>query len=268
MIEERSLTLASGETFVRCEGAGRAFVWTHGFANSIEVEDAMGLSVVLRRLPGVRLVRYDARGHGRSAPGADAAAQAWSALGADLVALCDALALARPVAGGVSMGVAATLHAALLAPQRFAGLVLLLAPTAWETRPPQAAIYRAGAELVEALGVEEYVDAMRAQLAELPGMTAAQRDALLAATAAKPAATLARVLRGAALGDLPAPEALAQLRVPTLVIAARDDAGHPLSSSERIAERVQGAQLLVLRDLGELASARRALEQFLSTLPD
>jgi pimeloyl-ACP methyl ester carboxylesterase len=264
MREERRIALPSGETFVRSEGEGLPFVWTHGFSQSIDTEDGMGLGALLGRIPGVRLVRYDARGHGRSAAGRDAAAHAWDALGADLLALCDALGLERPVVGGVSMGVAATLHAAVRTAGRFAGLVLLLAPTAWETRPAQAAIYRGGAELTRERGVLAYVSAMREQLAATPGMTPALREALLAGVAARPAEELANVLQGAAASDLPEPAALASLTLPALVVAARSDPGHPLVTSERIARSLPHARLVVLESVAELATARPELEAFLS----
>ncbi len=38
------------------------------------------------------------------------------------------------VAGGSSMGCATSIYAALLAPERMKALVLVIPPTAWETR--------------------------------------------------------------------------------------------------------------------------------------
>jgi pimeloyl-ACP methyl ester carboxylesterase len=52
------------------------------------------------------------------------------------------------------MGAAVALHAAAQAPERVAGLVLVLPPTAYDTRAAQAADYLAGASLVEREGVE------------------------------------------------------------------------------------------------------------------
>ena len=259
------VTLSSGLTRVRVTGTGRPLVWTHGFLNSVEVEEKLGLAELLLGLSGIRLVRYDARGHGRSEAGRDEVASAWSALGADLLELISTLGLERPVAGGASMGVATTLHAAVRAPDSFAGMVLLIPPTAWETRKPQADLYRGGAELVEARGIEAYLEATRAAFSArpLPGFTPAMLETLLDGMRAKSALELARLLRGAAASDLPEPARIRALGIPALVIATRDDPGHPLSTAERLVELLPTAELIVLRDLRDAAAQRDTVMRFL-----
>jgi len=262
---ERELHLKSGATRVRVSGEGRPFVWTHGFTSSMAAEDAIGSSALFADLPGVQLVRYDARGHGRSAPGRDDAATSWSSLALDLLELCDAFALARPIAGGASMGVATTLYAALRAPERFSALVLFIPPTAWETRKAQADLYRGGAALVEARGVEGYVEAVRAALRERPmtGLGEEGERAMLDAMRAHTAPELARLLRGAAASDLPSPDAIAKLALPTLILPVAGDPGHPLSTAERLHQRIAGSELHVLRDLAALGDARAVVARFL-----
>jgi pimeloyl-ACP methyl ester carboxylesterase len=268
MGEERDLELRSGVTRIRVSGSGRPFVWTHGFTSSMASEDALGTSGLLRGLPGIHLIRYDARGHGRSAAGLDEAASAWPALGADLVELCDRLELARPIAGGASMGVATALHAALREPARFAALVLVMPPSAWETRQTQSDLYRAGAALVEARGVEAYLGAMRAafRARPIPGFDLAMQEKLLDGMRAKTAPELARLLRGAAASDLPSAAALSTLELPTLLPPIRDDPGHPLSTAERLAGIMRGAELHVLRDASELARSGDVVARFLTRL--
>jgi pimeloyl-ACP methyl ester carboxylesterase len=265
---ERELHLRSGATRVRVSGAGVPFVWTHGFTSSMAAEDAIGSSALLADLPGVQLVRYDARGHGSSAAGRDDAATTWPSLALDLLELCDALALARPIAGGASMGVATALHAALRGPARFSALVLFMPPTAWETRKAQADVYRAGADLVEAHGVERYVAAVRAslRLRPMPGLGEPAEQAMLDALRAKTAPELARLLRGAAASDLPSPDAIAKLALPTLILPVDGDPGHPLSTAERLHERIAASELHVLRDLSALAEARAVVSRFLARL--
>jgi pimeloyl-ACP methyl ester carboxylesterase len=263
---ERDVVLASGTTRVRVEGEGRAFVWTHGFTSSMAGEDALGTNALFAGLPGVQVVRYDARGHGSSAPGRDEAASAWPALALDLLELCDRLALERPFAGGASMGVATTLHAALRAPRRFAGLVLVMPPTGWETRAAQADLYRGGAALVDAQGVEGYVNALRAafRARPMPGFDEAMLEKLLDAMRAKSAPELARLLRGAAASDLPDPEALRALDLPALILPVRGDPGHPLATAERLHELLRGSELRVLRDVNELGASRALVADFLA----
>lgn len=261
---ERDLELASGTTRVRVSGSGAPFVWTHGFTSSMEAEDALGMSALFRALPGTQLVRYDARGHGRSAPGRDEHASAWPALASDLLELVARLGLERPIAGGASMGVATSLHAAVRAPRLFAGLVLVMPPTAWATRTAQADIYRGGAALVEAQGVDGYLSALRVafRARPIPGFDEAMQEKMLDAMRAKTADELIRLLRGAAASDLPRGDELAKLDLPTLLLPIRDDPGHPVSTAERLAELIPHSELHVLRDAVALASQRDTLLRF------
>ncbi len=110
-----------------------------------------------------RIVRWDARGHGDSDGAATADEYRWDNLARDLVALADSLGVERFVAGGVSMGAATALHAAVTAASRIDGLVLVLAPTAYETRAAQASQYRGGATLIEEQGLGAYVERANAE---------------------------------------------------------------------------------------------------------
>ncbi len=55
------------------------------------------------------------------------------------------------------MGAATLLHALILDPDRFSGLTLVVPPTAWETRPAKAEVYRQAADLIEGGGFDEYL---------------------------------------------------------------------------------------------------------------
>ncbi|MFC5955027.1 hypothetical protein ACFP51_11160 [Streptomyces pratens] len=65
-------------------------------------------------------------------------------------------------------------HAAVTAPERFACLALLIPPTAWETRPAQAAAYRRLADFAESGGPQAVTTALAAppvptSVADAPG---------------------------------------------------------------------------------------------------
>lgn len=77
-----------------------------------------------------RVVRFDWRGYGESGP-----ASAEHTLHADLLGLMDALDIDRAVLAGCSVGGAAALDAALAAPDRVAGLVLVGAGLSGHTWP-------------------------------------------------------------------------------------------------------------------------------------
>ena len=222
---------------VRESGEGIPFLWGHGLLGSVAQEDDVDLLSWPELAQAVRLIRYDARGHGGSAAGRSDAANRWDQLGADLLELAGALGIERFVAAGASMGVAASLHAALLAPTRIAALLLLIPPTAWESRPAQAGLYSGMAQLLEEKGNDALAELVEAELRKqpvTPGFEPAQ-EALLEALRVWDPPALGHVLRGAAESDLPDRERLEEIDAPALIVAVREDPGHPLSTAEELA---------------------------------
>lgn len=252
---------------VQARGVGLPFFWGHGLLGSMDQEDAAGLLDWDRIAAAVRLVRYDARGHGRSEATLDPRDYRWPALAGDLLALADAFAAQGAVFGGLSMGCATALHAAVQAPDRVEGLVLAAPPTAWETRPRQARVYRLLAGLVRGVGLGPF-RAVLALAGLRPGpahLAALQRSMAVALRGAERRATVAALL-GAALSDLPASEDLAAIQAPALILAWRSDPTHPLSTAERLAELLPRAELRRARSLADLAGWSSEIERFLHSL--
>jgi 3-oxoadipate enol-lactonase len=255
-VDVRGVRLAVEE-----HGEGPAFVWGHGLTSSRAHEDETGLFDWSGLGDRARLIRYDARGHGRSGASEDPEDYRWDRLAADLLGLADALGLDRFVAGGASMGAATALHAALLAPERVAGLVLAIPPTAWATRAAQADRYRLGAELAAQGGREALVEAM----AEVPPPAIfAGRPELLRFEPATDDAVLPTVLRGAAASDLPPPERLRAVSVPALVLAWATDPGHPVATATALVDALPHARGLVAERLDDLAGWPAAVAELLS----
>lgn len=220
---------------------GHPVVQLHGLTASRARDRGLELDLG-RGLSGTRLLRYDARGHGRSTGRKVPEDYRWQTLADDLLRLLDHWFPGERVHGvGPSMGAATLLHAATIAPERFTGLTLMAPPTAWATRPAQAANYRAAADLIDAEGMEAYLASTRgpapspeAEAVPDPGPDVTE-------------ALLPSVLRGAALSDLPTPEAVARIAVPTSILAWTDDPGHPLSTAEALVEILPHATLTVAR---------------------
>jgi pimeloyl-ACP methyl ester carboxylesterase len=242
-------------------GHGRPFVWGHGLTSSRASEDRLPL---LRwetlTDAGLQVVRYDAAGHGETGGPADPTGYEWPQLATDLLELLDELDLDRVHAGGASMGCATTLHAAVRAPERFERLVLVIPPTAWETRAAQGELYRASADLVERDGKDAWLDAAalapRATVfADLPPMPM---------IADIPEATLPSVLRGAAASDLPDPDAVARLEHPSLILAWAGDPGHPESTAHRLGELLPHSEVRIAAELHDLFTWSAAIAAFLS----
>lgn len=246
-------------------GVGLPFFWGHGLSGSMEQDQSFGMFRWSRLADRYRIVRWDARGHGQSGGEPDPADYRWDNLGRDLIALADALGVERFVAGGVSMGAATALNAAVLAPERVIALVLVLAPTAYETRAAQAAKYRAGADVVERHGTAAYVERMKQE--PVPEILSEFAD-LYHATPNVSEQLLPAALRGAAESDLPSPDAVRAISAPALLLAWETDPGHPLSTSERLAELLPNAELHVAHQLRDVATWTDRVEAFLARLAD
>ncbi len=242
-------------------GHGPPFVWGHGLTSSRANEDRLPL---LRwetiTDAGHQVVRYDAAGHGETGGPPDPATYEWPQLATDLLALLDQLGLERVDAGGASMGCASTLHAAVRAPDRFHRLVLVIPPTAWETRAAQAEQYQTSASYVEREGKATWLEVAADR--ERPPIFADLPAAPMAVDI--PEDILPSVLRGAAASDLPPPEAIADLEHPALILAWAGDPGHPEVTAQRLGELLPHSEVRVATQLKHLVTWSGAIADFLA----
>jgi len=245
------------------QGEGLPFFWGHGLVSSMEQEDRFLVMNWARLARRYRVIRWDARGHGLSGGAPVPDHYRWDNLGRDLIALADELGIDQFVAGGASMGAATALHAAVQAPQRVVALVLMLAPTAYETRDEQADLYRAAAVLVERIGKDSYLQ----QLSNLPapGILADFADRFSPVPQVSEP-LLPAVLRGAASSDLPAEEAVRRVTAPALLLPWVSDDGHPLSTSERLLELLPNVQIHVAYHLRDVGTWTDRIDAFLGRL--
>jgi len=250
------------------ETDGPALVWGHGLTSSMDDEDAAGIFDWSSITAAGRLVRYDARGHGASSSGATVDELRWDRLAGDMLAVADGVGAGRFVAGGASMGCATALFAALTAPARVTGLVLVIPPTAWETRADQAAVYEANVELIETAGIETAADVMSSQ--PLPPLfepfEALVRKRRRESLAAADPARLCTALRGAARSQFPEPDAVAGIAVPALVLAWEGDPGHPESTARQLDRLLPHSTLHVATALDDAFGWRHLVHDFFTGL--
>jgi 3-oxoadipate enol-lactonase len=257
------LNVRGVEIAVTDDGAGLPFFWGHGLSGSVQQDQQFSMIDWSRLARRYRVVRWDARGHGQSGGAPVPDAYRWDNLGRDLIALADELGIDRFVAGGVSMGAATALHAAVQAPDRVVALVLVLAPTAYETRAAQADLYGAGADVVARSGMDAYIDQLRKLPApEILGEFADQYHQVPQVSEG----LFPSVLRGAASSDLPAADAVRAITAPALLLPWTTDPGHPLSTSERLAELLPNAEMHVAHRLRDVATWSDRIEAFLEQL--
>ncbi|WP_051807579.1 alpha/beta fold hydrolase [Streptomyces sp. NRRL F-2664] len=241
-------------------GSGPVAVYAHGGFVSQAVEQRMDLfdwTPVLRA--GRRLVRYDARGHGRSTGRPVDEDYTYASHADDLLGLLDHLPAAEPVdAIGMSMGCGTCLHAAVRAPDRFSRLVLLLPPTAWTSREEYARANRAAAATIERDGPQDWI----------AGRDRAPRPAVVADVPAfpptPPEPLLPFILRGLARSDLPPPAALGSLHRPALVMTWVDDPGHPVSTAAALAGHLPRAEFHLSRTRADVRTWGLRIADFLT----
>ena len=248
-------------------GVGTTMIWGHGLTSSRATEDASGLVdwETVRRSADV--VRYDARGHGRSGWSDDTTSYGWDELATDQLALADALEIPTWVSGGASMGAATALHVACTAPERVRALVLMIPPTAWETRAAQAEMYETMASIIEQRGVEQLL-ALGAQTPPPDPFVGddawrARREATM--READPV-RLAGVLRGATGAYFPAPDRIGAIAVPTLVLAWSGDPGHPVSTAEILHELIPDTRCVVASTAEDVAAWTPTINAFVREL--
>jgi 3-oxoadipate enol-lactonase len=254
------------ELAVRRQGKGLPFVWGHSLMGSMRVDDKAALwnwNAVERY---ASVVRYDARGHGNSDGSYKQEDYRWERMAADMLAVAHSSVAnkreKRYLLGGISMGAATALEAAVQLPEQVAGLVLVLPPTAWKTRPRQSAVYRGMAWVSGLFGAAPYRlldllpiptrDDGRNQLAihTMKGLALANPLHVQAA------------LGGAAKSDMPSPELLEQLRIPTLILAWEDDTAHPVSSATKLANTLPNVRDLVICHPGDISEWETAMVDF------
>ena len=248
-------------------GEGSTFVWGHGLSSSRAGEDEFGILEWSRFNGAGQLLRYDARGHGQSGFTAEPSSYAWDELAQDQLALLNAIGVGDYVAGGASMGCGTALHAALLAPHRVEALVLVVPPTAWETRRERVEIWGQVASIIESDGIEAFVTAMQSMPNPDPLSGRDEWDTLFASSARRSdPSRLAGVFRGAGTADLPDREAIRSITVPTLILAWTGDPGHPASTAEQLHGLLPNSELSIASTWDEFRSWTDRANAFIKSL--
>lgn len=251
MIDRTQVRAGGIDLVVERAGTGPSLIWGHSLTSSMDLEGDVVAIDWVRVRERTDVVRYDARGHGGSTTTSELADYGWDALARDQIALADALGISRYVAAGASMGTGTALHAAVSAPDRVSGLVLVIPPTGWETRAAQRDLYLARADVIESGDLDTVVSAARAVSPPDP-FGVEWHDRFERTLRSADRGRMAHVLRGAATADMPDPDRIAAVTVPTTILAWSGDPGHPVSSAERLAELIPDSRLVVASERSDL----------------
>ena len=216
------------------EGAGIPLVFQHGLGGDVNQPRTFVV-------PGVRLLSFDARGHGGTIASLDPEQLTFSSFADDLCSLLDHLTIHAAVIGGISMGAGVALNFALRFPDRTLGLILCRPAWLNERSPKNLQVYPQIASLIEQEGIikgrklfenyelfhqirNESVDSAHSLLRQFERSGADQNFALLE-----------RMPK-----DVPNNDSAdwKSIRVPTLILGNRQDPIHPIEYAQLLSELI------------------------------
>ena len=225
----------------------------------------------------VRIVRYNARGHGYSSPAETSSQAKWENMAADMLKVANLKQQTRIskktgkekkqklILGGASMGAAVVLHAAVQRGDVFPdGMVLVIPPTIYEQRkkreknlkkkalegPPPPPRLRKPRPIFDGEPEEVYVPRATVEF----GM----RDESYVAVSV-----------GAAQSNLPPPEEISNVvaKVPCLLLAWDcGDKTHPVKSAEELKKLIPHCEMHVAKTLEDTEQWPRMIRDFIRSI--
>jgi pimeloyl-ACP methyl ester carboxylesterase len=238
----------------RDTGEGLPFIFQHGLGG--DVTQPFGL---FNPPASFRLIAFDCRFHGQTGPAGDAKKIGLGLFAEDLLALLNFLKIERAVIGGISMGAAVALNFALRFPERTLGLVLQRPAWLAEPNRKNAEIYGLVAKLIREYDAPAGVAELKRSklyadiLAESPDCANTLVLQLSNPRAKEAIGPLERIPTDAPNRDRAEWQ---RVKVPTLVLANRQDPIHPFEFGEILAREIPGAEF------HELTSKSASVERY------
>ena len=228
----------------RLEGPANAPVVM--FSKSLLTDLGMWDMQVEALAAGLRMLRYDTRGHGGS--GASDGAYTIDLLADDALALLDALRIERAHFVGLSLGGMIAQRVAARRHERIAKLVLC--DTACHM-PPESA-WNDRIALARSKGTAAFIGPMTERWLTAPFRAA--NPAVLDRLGAMIARTSVAGLVGcaSAIRDMNQHDILARIAAPTLVVVGEHDVGTPVAAARVLRDAIAGARMTIVADAGHL----------------
>jgi 3-oxoadipate enol-lactonase/4-carboxymuconolactone decarboxylase len=199
-----------------------------------------------------RVIRPDLRGHGLTE--LTEGPYSIDQLAQDMLALLDALGVAKAHVGGLSIGGLVAQAMASLAPERVASLILC--DTAMAIPPAQNWLDRAAA--VRASGMAPIAETVLARWVTPAFASSAEAAGLRTMLLRTPAEGYAAAAEAIAAADLTA--RTRALTHPTLVLVGDQDQATPLASAEALRDAIAGAKLVVITGGAHIPNAEQAAQ--------
>ncbi len=235
------------------EGDGPLVVFAHGLMGSIEQVTPPGIDLAAVHAR-VRLLTYDARGHGHSHGPEEHTLYNWETLGHDMGAFIEHAGEQSAIIGGASMGAATALWMAVERPQQVKALAILMPPPLGGPTFQQPEEKNAIAFLemlgmaVQASGIEQTIAFAR----NMPGFADTPEEAETRAgwLRSQNPLTLKHAIRGLVQAPFHHPDDYARIAAPTIVVAHEGDGLHPVRAARLLAEKIPDSELIVAPEPG------------------
>jgi pimeloyl-ACP methyl ester carboxylesterase len=218
-------------------------IFAHGLMGSIELSRHFGENIEVIAERGVRVIAYDARGHGRSGRTTRRADYRWSSLAEDMRGLIEAFGLERASIYGGSMGAGTAIVLAMSHPESVDKLILRSPPPFGEQMNEAKRLFGALANMYRWLGPSitarllMRVPQIREAEAATPGLNMRQFFASQRRDTVVPA------IRGVLFDERLPVERFPEIEHRTLVITHPDDGIHPEESGRILYDAMPHARL-------------------------
>ncbi len=230
-------------------GEGMPFVLLHGILLDAHINRELATRFAVE---GYRVILLDLLGHGRSDKSSDPKDHRADFYADQVIALLDHLGIGQAMVGGVSLGCMVSLHVAVKAPQRVAGLFLEMPVMEWSA--PWAAILLSPMLLAARFLRFGYVPLTRL-MRKLPRPHELRREwlASIMNTLSLEPAVVAAILHGTLVGPIvPSERQRRKLTMPALVLGHTGDKLHEFRDAHVLSEDLPNGRLLEARHIMEL----------------
>ena len=221
-------------------------VLTHGILLDSHLNRGLARKLVRE---GFQVVLLDLLGHGRSDRSHDPKDHRADFYGDQVLALLDHLQVEKAVLGGLSLGCIVSLHVAVKAPDRVAGLFLEMPVMEWSA--PWAALM-----LSPLIALSRLAPFLQRPLAQRLRRIPRPRNEVLTSvlnTASMEPANMAAILHGVLVGAIVPPEtARRTLSMPALIIGHSGDKLHEFRDAHVLHQELRHSTLLEARHILEL----------------
>ncbi len=258
--------------YYETQGSGIPFLFSHGLGGDIE----QSKELVGSALPGLQLILYDNRGHGKTGEPGSVDRLNFSAMADDAAALLNHLSIETAVVGGVSMGAGIALAFCLKYPLRARAAILVRPAWLNNPAPPNLAMFPEIAAIIQGVGIErgrelfEKSDTYAAWKEHYPPAVNSVQGLFAGRSPKAIVATYEAIPRSVPYTTT---EALNGLAIPALVLANRRDPIHPIEYAETLAHALPNGQLKEFPSKADglqehILAFRSCLREFLSNVPE